>query len=565
MPGYKLPYTVLCPPVSGPSTARARNLTAGQVSERAAEQRAASLRAKSVTEAAAQEKAAECQTRKRLRSDHPKVTVSTGASRATALRVTACAETRQGAIDELQTDMFAASALRPRDSCLRTWEAFHGSWFEGRVPCFPLTCEKLFAVSSLFKRGRYSSFPNYLGRAREQHVLFGHAWTQQLDRVARACKRSVLRGIMEKSRSDPFDEAKALEVAMEGGYDWTSVGRPVHQGAMLLTGLFFMLREIELSAALFHEARVTESGKKLELHLPASKTDGGGRGVSRFVECYCGLGVLSHCPVHLMAEYLTSIHKQFIHDGGVAADELPLFPDSSGRPLTKSAITQVVRGWVRSYGGELRRPSGSFSVSAHAFRISGARFYAKLGLDPVTIGIHGRWKSEAILTYLADAPVSAMTSRIRSLRAQEHQSEGRDRVKALEARLDSLEQRLSPGSGAVCGQQEMPGETVFVINRGTGVWHKATLSNAGHAIKTWCCWACLDKPNASVSVCPPKDWKIGKLCSRCFPSELQSESASESSESDSTSTSTESARGKEKGCECIASSSCVQMAESPVM
>ncbi|CAJ1454754.1 unnamed protein product [Effrenium voratum] len=45
-----------------------------------------------------------------------------------------------------------------------------------------------------------------------------------------AAEEKAAECIMEKSRSDPFDEVKALEVAMEGGYDWTSVGRPVCSG-----------------------------------------------------------------------------------------------------------------------------------------------------------------------------------------------------------------------------------------------------------------------------------------------------------------------------------------------
>eukprot|EP00971_Amphidinium_carterae_P137168 2718214-Amphidinium_carterae.1 len=54
----------------------------------------------------------------------------------------------------------------------------------------------------------YRSWANYLSAAKGVHVSAGHAWTEQLDRWARQCTRSVTRGLGPARQSTPLSVEK---------------------------------------------------------------------------------------------------------------------------------------------------------------------------------------------------------------------------------------------------------------------------------------------------------------------------------------------------------------------
>lgn len=374
--------------------------------------------------------------RHRTRSDQPSVRVQGSASSALALRAAASKNTREEAMRGLEADMFAASSLGPQLALLRTWKRFHDSWFDNTVEVFPITSYSLRAISAMFKMGGYASFRNYVYAAKAQHVRLGFAWTQEMDRVMKDCIRSVLRGAGPAKRSSPLDLARALAVTKSWGWNPNRLDRPVDSTAMLLAGSMFMMREIEIAGALQHEAHTLDNGSSVTLLLPASKKDPNANGVTRSLDCLCTQTAL--CPAHYLHGYLEKL-SQLGDRLRIDNDTLPLFPNPLGSALTKKQVIDLIREVVAEYDpsvgiDELKRYTG------HTFRISGARYYADLGLDPMTIGIHGRWSSNAILTYLAEAPLASMNMKLKGSYAPHHG----DIREAVRKEVDSqLKDRLS--------------------------------------------------------------------------------------------------------------------------
>ncbi|CAE8680307.1 unnamed protein product [Polarella glacialis] len=102
---------------------------------------------------------------------------------------------KRRAVELLEQDVTAASALSSRCSLLKTWSQFHFKFYGEFVPVFPITVDKLRDVAAIFKAGDYRSFPNYVSRIKEEHIRLNFDWTQQLDLFAMKYKKSVLRGM----------------------------------------------------------------------------------------------------------------------------------------------------------------------------------------------------------------------------------------------------------------------------------------------------------------------------------------------------------------------------------
>eukprot|EP00971_Amphidinium_carterae_P286884 5695523-Amphidinium_carterae.2 len=58
----------------------------------------------------------------------------------------------------------------------------------------------------------YRSWANFLSVARGTHVSAGHAWTEQLDHLAKQCTRSVTRGMGPARQSTSLSVEKVHEL-----------------------------------------------------------------------------------------------------------------------------------------------------------------------------------------------------------------------------------------------------------------------------------------------------------------------------------------------------------------
>ena len=148
------------------------------------------------------------------RSDMPVVRKRELGAMSLATEAARSVKSRQDALKDLERDMYARTSCGPREALLATWEKFHLLWYGSEVPALPLTEEKLYKVTALFKAGGYKSCKNYLSRVKDAHVMSGYPWTDLLQRVAQKCSRSALRGLAGPARSEPFDLVRVHAVAL---------------------------------------------------------------------------------------------------------------------------------------------------------------------------------------------------------------------------------------------------------------------------------------------------------------------------------------------------------------
>ena len=136
---------------------------------------------------------------------------------------------------------------------LSTWLAYHSERFGSDLPPFPITVNSLLAVSSLFKKAGYRSYPNYLSAIKSEHIIRGHDWTQILDLMGRWSTRSVLRGIGPARQSQAIDLLRVF--AISPACDPIVSGGPVSPRRLFILGSQFSMRELGIACALVSHGR----------------------------------------------------------------------------------------------------------------------------------------------------------------------------------------------------------------------------------------------------------------------------------------------------------------------
>ena len=327
---------------------------------------------------------------------------------AEALAAAASPETMQEAVDVFRRDKYAASSAAARASWLRTWCTLHSAAHAGerpQAPPFPLTVGSIQKVAALFKAGRYLSFDNYINRAKAEHLALGlvgaGAWSAELERAVKDSIRSVNRGAGTSRQSQPLDATKVAELdlcdepAVEAGpiapTDWCTVG------------CFFLLREIEISAARTGHVTMAADCSWATMLLPTSKTDVRAVGVSRTYDCCCSApGLARACPVHALDRQLrrcrhlaTTLHLDF--------GSLPLFPDKYGGEVEKAHAVATINSLASSIGQPVVDELGALLFGGHSLRTGGAHLLSARGVNPFKIQAMGRWRSPLVIHYAGAA------------------------------------------------------------------------------------------------------------------------------------------------------------------
>ena len=507
---------------------------------------------------------------KRKRADMPPVRRLDRASMASVHDVvTQGHHARQEVLDSLLNDMHAASSRAPRESQLATWTNYHKTWFGIASEPWPLDERKIIRVSALFELGGYKSFKNYLGRAKEFHVMSGFEWSDRLDIIAKKCTRSVLRGLAGPARSESFDLVAVVKALTAGDGPFHQEG-PVHVKALITCATMFLLRELEASA--IDVADLTISDPAVSLNLPVSKVDWKAKGCTRSWTCVCDTDL--PCPFHVLSSHVEELKKfRLREDRGEQLDpDSPLFPGADGDYCTKAGVVATLRTAVDNAGGAPRARDGSWLVSGHSFRITGARTLAHHGLDPITIQLIGRWGSDAVLTYIAEAPLQGFADRIarsglQAARINDQRSVRRralDTAGSLDLRADlkgivkemadqrkeqetlrQLIAELSRDASDTCHQLEgisivfdtqSSGEIWVVDNSLSGVRHQAIvkLRESPSQWRTCCGWPFASKTYVKTTRPPERpDESFVKLCPKCHPTAKNDPSSDSSSSSSS--------------------------------
>ena len=429
------------------------------------------------------------------------------------------------AISELLRDQFATSSLAARNSQLRTWHSMHRMAFcreSAPPPAFPLTEDKIIRIAALFKAAGYKSFDNYMGRAKAEHIALGPAggdWTPSLDRSAKDAIRSVLRGVGKVRQSTPLDPVSVFRLRLpESPLCPRGPSAPCD---FAVAGTLFLLREIELSAAkVGHVSFPSPPHSSVTWLLPSSKTDPRAVGVSRTLDCMCGLAELGGiCPITIL-ERQCKAAAALAERLGRCKSTFPLFPDLEGNEVTKQASVSTIIALARLAGFRTVATNGAPLYGGHSLRTGGAALFASLGVHPLRIQALGRWRSPLVLHYAGEAMA---TNVVRDLRRGSSNvlASGAPSPVTAEA-VARLNERLSALEAAAFVSPPVAAETAATIFHGASrCLHKVAVLGSSMSDHTFCGWQFCDSEVALFT-----DQTCVVECSTCFEApDLDSESS----------------------------------------
>lgn len=337
------------------------------------------------------------------RADHPICRdFSTRASFTLALAA-ASPNNRKRALDALQADVLSRSSQPAQESRIRTYRALCAAW---DVVAFPLTVESVRCTGASLKAGHYRSAQLYYQAA------MGYQMRQlglQVDPLVRGTikevVRSVKRGLGPARLKEAFDVWRLQPLTFSDGDDPFDLNDVAHCVDMVIIGVWWMLRELEMSSAQVHHLYL-DSGLA-HLLVPVHKSESAGNLLARALGCACKDTLARLCPWHCVERHLVRVYN---HPCYKPQQHFPLFPDENGKTPSKQRMVAAFQSVIRAAGVELDRPDERGQLKprfgGHVLRVSGAQFLASAGVATQHIQLLGRWSSMSVQRYIQLAPLS---------------------------------------------------------------------------------------------------------------------------------------------------------------
>jgi hypothetical protein len=433
-------------------------------------------------------------------------------------------------IDDLVRDRHARSSIAAYTSWLNTWRRFHDLAFRGCdpvVPMFPVTPRSLVHVAALFKSGGYRAFANYLSALKSAHIEAGFEWDQLLAHTGAWTTRSVLRGIGPARQSCSFWYDQLCTVQKQ--HAPLVVGGPHSPMHFTLLACIFLLREVEASNALVSAWSFNHDTSEITWLLPSGKSDHLALGTRRTWGCLCEIPGFG-CPFHLALEHwswlLASPFWNPLVDG-------PLFPAAGGGAASKAAVVCTFEAIGTMIGQPLLSEIGMRLFGGHSPRVTGAQLLAAAGVEISKVRILARHSGDAILRYVADAPLKSLRSDlgIRSARVPPGALASPNVASAVHARIRKLEAALTTLQSEVQTQASdvvalatgfaRTDDRTYIQNTITATIHCARSIDGGHAICGWR-FATARRPLNGMAyrvISTLVNLPGTMICERCMPTE----------------------------------------------
>ena len=473
---------------------------------------------------------------------------------------------RKRSLAELDQDVVARSSAPSQESRLRTFRSLAAAW---EVAPFPLSVESIRCVAASLKAGGYRSSQLYFQAAINYQLRMLHETVHPLLRsLIRDMNRSIKRGLGPSQLKHGFDPFLITGLIDSNDSDPFDLNRVSHFIDVMIIGVWFMLREIEVANSLFHH--LVLEGNELHLILPVHKTSTEGSFTTRILRCGCRSRLHRMCPWHCAERHLIRLanHPAFKFGGS-----FPLLPDHEGRVISKSRFIDLVRRVLGSSGIPLvyhDEAGNEFPrFGGHCLRVSGAMMLAAAGTPVSLIQLLGRWSSTAVERYVQQAPLAAVPSipgnilggvedrssevsravpvpspnTPSALATRQPRQAGtttrdqRKEISGLVTKLSAMESEIKALSELIA----KPRETLLVRHR-SNIVHRASIDEQQNEPTTWhtsCGWYYGCKRFFRVSVISDTQ----RRCQKCFQLEHSGvespEGGSDAEESDSSSSSSE--------------------------
>jgi hypothetical protein len=259
--------------------------------------------------------------------------------------------------------------------------------------------------------------------------------------------------------------------------------------------------------------------------LTASKTDPCAHGTTRSWGCLCGVAGLP-CPFHL-AQHLVASALLFagtLHLTGGEAQTMPLFYNDFGAAPTKALMVESFEALASLCGLPLCSPDGLRLFGGHTARVTGAQALAACGVEIDKIRILARHSGDAILRYVALAPLTSLRSDLGlpsssssgALSSASHRRLTTQLTEALR-RLDAQEASTAALTTLATSAREC---LAFVRNTATGAIHGLRPGDGTHTVCGWYIHGQRRGGLQWLSTIAGEPWP--NLCERCLLPERQS-------------------------------------------
>ena len=365
-------------------------------------------------------------------------------------------------VERLEAKTYANSSMAVVDMKRDTWCQVARA--AGHEDPFKQCKEVIMDTIAALWGAHYRSIDTYASIAKQKMIeRDGSLWDSTRLRFVRAL-RAAKRG------QGPPKQASALPVERFGELSeaedaWAPDG-PLWPRRLNIVAAWWMLREIE--AANLAVACATFAGTEATLRLPASKTDQTGLGTARTLACTCKAGRDQLCPWHTLKDqvvWATGLAKA----AKIALAKFPLFPSASGQVVAKVAAAATIMQTAEALGLVTHEDTGAARFTGHSWRVSGAQFLARSGIDIWRIQLHGRWGSAAVLGYVKLAALHSSLAVEATLNRD--LSHVREAIVAAKVRLAQLTQVETPGAhaGIRATQTIIESELGESLVRGAGV------------------------------------------------------------------------------------------------
>ena len=392
------------------------------------------------------------------RRDAPTVGLYARGSKRLALDIAGDRAILAKQVERLEAKTYANSSMAVVEMKLATWcqvarAAGHEDPFK---QCKSVIMDTIAALWG----AHYRSIDTYASIAKQKMIeRDGSLWDStrlHFVRALRAAKRG--QGPPKQASALPVERFGELPGAADA---WASDG-PLWPRRLNILAAWWMLREIE--AANLTVSCATFTGTEATLRLPASKTDQTGLGTARTLACTCKAGRDLLCPWHTLKEQVVWASGR-AKEVKTALTSFPLFPSASGQVVTKVAAAATIVQAAQTLGLVTHEDTGAAKFSGHSWRVSGAQFLARSGIDIWRIQLHGRWGSAAVLGYVKLAALHASLAVEATLNRD--LSHVREAIVAAKVRLAQLTDAPQPGNQAT--QNVIESELGESLVRGTGV------------------------------------------------------------------------------------------------
>ena len=217
--------------------------------------------------------------------------------------------------------------------------------------------------------------------------------------------RSIRRGLGPARLKDSFDVWSLARPTWSDDEDSFSLDTVEHCLDMVVIGVWWMLREVEMSAAQVQHLHVENS--MAHLLVPVHKTESCGNLMTRSLACACSNSPSRLCPWHAVERHLVRVYN---HQCYRPQAYFPLFPDSDGKAPTKQRLVGAIHSVIAQTGIAMQRPDEKGvwrpRFGGHVLRVAGAQFLSSAGVCQQHVQLLGRWSSMAVERYIQFAPLS---------------------------------------------------------------------------------------------------------------------------------------------------------------